>query len=229
MTRRVANAVRLFLAVQRRSGFIHIYFGVAVFTIVVVRVFLPRDWWPILVPALLLGEYGTMGVFMVAAQRFLERNEGSHEALSVTPLRHREHVWAMVLAPSLVAIVAGMSVFAGTLGIDARLAWLLAPLFATTLLAGSVGLIVASRYAEFTRFLLGSIPVVTVFSLPFLSYFELVPRYTFAWLPGDAALFSFANVARDDPDPATYALLGIELLVFTAIGLFWAERAGRLP
>ena len=224
---RLANAVRLMLLVQHRSGFLKIYFGVSFSTILFVRFFLPESWWGIVVPALLLGEYGTMGVFMVAAMRFLERREGNTAALVVTPLRAPEHVLAMILAPSAVAVVAGLAVFAGILGVDGRLLFLFMPLFLTTVLAGSTGLIVSSYYAEFTRFLLGAIPVVTIFSLPFLSYFDVTPRYTFVWLPWDAALFSFANVVGDELRPWVYVLLSLQLAVFAAIALVWAERVFR--
>lgn len=224
---RLKNAVRLMLLVQHRSGFLQIYFGVTIATILIVRLFLPETWWSMVVPALLLGEYGTMGVFMVAAMRFFERSEGSTAALVVTPLRAWEHVLAMILAPSVVAVVAGLAVFAGIFGVDGRLFFLFMPLFLTTVLAGSIGLIVSSHYTEFTRFLLGAIPVVTVFSLPFLSYFDVTPRYTFVWLPWDAALYSFANVVGDELRPWLYVLLSLQLAVFAAIALVWAERVFR--
>ena len=90
-----------------------------------------------------------------------------------------------------------------------------------------MGLIVSSHYAEFTRFLLGAIPIVTIFSLPFLSYFDVTPRYTFVWLPWDAALFSFANVAGHEVHSLAYVLLSLQLAVFAALSLVWAERVFR--
>ncbi len=225
--KRLTTAVRLLLAVQYRSGFIQIYFGLAVATVIVIRAILPSDWTPVAVPAVLLGEYGTMGVFMVAAQRFLERNERSTEAIAVTPLHNREHVAAMVLAPGLVATLAGVIVFAGTLGLNGRVIFLLPPLFLTTILAGCTGVILSSYYTEFTRFIMGAIPVVGIFHLPFLSFFDFTPRPTFAWLPWDAALFSFANLVQIRPSPMLYIVLIAELVLFSVFGFVWAERTFR--
>ena len=225
MMGRVSSAVWLFLAVQYRSGFIHVYLAVTLFTVVIVRGLLPEAWREVIVPVLLLTEYGAIGVYMVGAQSYLARNKRSTEALSVTPLRHTERVVAMVLAATLVVMTAGVLFFVGLLGADVRLLLLIAPLFATTVLAGSVGLIISSRYPEFTRFIIGSIPVVALFSLPLLSYFELVPRYTFAWLPWDAALFSFANIVGPDTHLGTYLILACQLFVFTGLALSWAVRA----
>ena len=224
MIRRVSRAVWLFLRVQYRSGFVHVYLAVTLFTVVIVRGLLPVAWREVIVPILLLTEYGVIGVYMVGAQSYLARNEKSTEALAVTPLRHTERVVATVLAATLVAMSAGVLLFVGLLGADVRLLLLIAPLFATTVLAGSVGLIVSSRYPEFTRFIIGSIPVVTLFSLPLLSYFELVPRYTFAWLPWDAALFSFANIVGPETHLVSYVVLECQLIVFATLGLLWAVR-----
>ena len=174
---------------------------------------------------MLLAEYGTMGVFMTGAHRYLERIEGSNVALIVTPLEMREHVAAMILAPALVATVAGIGLFAGVLGIDGRVAFLLVPLGLTAILAGATGIVLSSHYGEFTRFLVSSIPVITVFSLPYLSFFGFTPRWSFAWLPWDAALFSFANLARTEPVMSAFVLLSGELAIFAALGFAWAERS----
>lgn len=223
--RRLCNAVRLSLAVQKRSYFLHVYLGVAVVTVTVVRLLVPAEWHALVVPAALLGEFGTMSVFMVAAQRYLDRIEGSVGALLVTPLRHGELVGSMVLAPAFVTTAAGLLVHAGVFGADLGLLWLAPTLFALTCLSGSIGLVLSSRYSEFTQFLMGSLPVVLIFSLPFLSFFELVPRYAFVWLPWDAALYSFGEVARGDLDAGTYAVKLAQLVAFAGLAWIWAGRS----
>jgi len=55
----------------------------------------------------------------------------------------------------------------------------------------------------------------------------VTPRYSFVWLPWDAALYSFANVVGDDLRPWLYVLLSLQLAVFAAIALVWAERVFR--
>jgi hypothetical protein len=224
---RIGNATRLLLQVQLRSGFLHVYFGLALASVVVVRWLLPESWALVVVPAMLLGEYGTMGLYLVAAQRLLEKNEKSASALAVTPLESWEQVTAMIVAPGLVATTAGVLLFAGSLGLDARTLFLLPPLACTTLLAGAGGVILSSYYSDFTRFLLASIPVVTLFQLPFLSFFSLTPRLSFAWLPWDAALFSFANLASTEAKLLPYVLLLLELAVFAALGIWWSARVYR--
>jgi hypothetical protein len=226
--RRVLVAVRLLLTVQRRSGFLHVYLGVAVATILAIRFGIPASWYPYAVPALLLGEYGTMGVFMTGAHRYLERIEGSNVALVVTPLTPAEQTAAMILAPALVATAAGSAVQIGVLGFDARALLLVPPLFLTAVLAGITGIVLSSRCREFTGFIIASVPVTTLFSLPYLSFFGAVPRWSFVWLPWDASLFSFGNLARPEPVLRVWGLLLAVLLLFVIPGSLWAERSFRL-
>lgn len=228
--RRFLSAVRLLLTVQRRTGFLHVYAGVTVLTALVLRLALPPSWLTWAVPAVLLGEYGTMGLFLTGAHCYLERIEGSDVALVVTPVQPLELVAAMIAAPALVATASGVALFAAVLGLDARTALLLPPLGLTATLAGALGIVLAARHAEFTRFLVAAVPVVTVFSLPYLSYFGVTPRWSFAWLPWDAALFAFGSVARGEAPGGSFGLLVAELAVFAALALRWAGRrhAARL-
>ena len=68
-------------------------------------------------------------------------------------------------------------------------------------------------------------PAILVLSLPYASYFGLVPRIAFVWVPSDAALFGMANLARPDPDALLYALYAALLLGYNVIAFRWARRS----
>jgi fluoroquinolone transport system permease protein len=226
MMRRVPNAVRLFLLAQWRCRFPHVYVGMALLTVLAFRLAIPEQYAESLVPAFLLAEPGTLALTLVAAQAYLERGERSLTALAVTPLRSGEYVFAVVLASALVATLAGVLIQGGVLGVDLRLVLLVPPLLLTATLAGFLGLGLSARFSEFTRFLMGGlIPAMLVIELPYLSYFELVSRLSFAWIPSDAALFALANLARPDPDALLYALYAALLLGYNVIAFRWARRS----
>jgi fluoroquinolone transport system permease protein len=228
MMGRVPNAVRLFLLAQWRCRFPHVYVGMALLTVLAFRLAIPEQYAESLVPAFLLAEPGTLALTLVAAQAYLERGERSLTALAVTPLRSGEYVFAVVLASALVATLAGVLIQGGVLGVDLRLVLLVPPLLLTATLAGFLGLGLSTRFSEFTRFLMGGlIPAMLVIELPYLSYFELVPRLSFAWIPSDAALFALANLARPDPDALLYALYAALLLGYNVIAFRWARRSFR--
>lgn len=218
---RLLAAVRLTLAVQARSRFPHIYFGLALLTLTAFRFTALGDHVELLLPAFLLGEPGSLGVYLVAAQRYLERNEGSATALRVTPLRCAESVAAPVLATALVGTGAGALIQAGVLGVDLRLLALLPPLFLTVTLSGLLGFWLSIRFREFTRFLLGSMPPLAVYSLPLVAFFGLAPRWAFAWVPTDPGLAAFANLVQPAPEPGAWLLQVAALLAFNAAGGWW--------
>jgi fluoroquinolone transport system permease protein len=223
---RIPNAVQLFLLAQWRCRFPHVYLGMALLTVLAFRLAIPEHYAESLVPAFLLAEPGTLALTLVAAQAYLERGERSVTALAVTPLRSGEYVFALVLASALVATLAGMLIQGGVLGVDRRPLLLLLPLLLTTTLAGLLGLGLSAHFSEFTRFLVGGLfPAILVIELPYLSYFGLVSRPAFVWVPSDAALFSLANLARPDPDALLYALYAALLLGYNVIAFRWARRS----
>ena len=222
---RLLGAVRLTLAVQSRSYFPHIYFGLALLTIAAFRLTALADFAALLVPAFLLGEPGSLGVYLVAAQRYLERNEGSVTALRVTPLRRGEAVAAPVLATGLLGTAAGASIHAGVIGVDWRVLALLPPLFLTVTLSGLLGFWLSIQFREFTRFILGSALPILVFSLPLFSYFGLAPRWAFVWVPSDFGLAAFAQLARGVADPGAWVVQVVALLAANLAGGWWVGRA----
>ena len=217
---RFRSAVALFLTVQRRSRFPHVYLGTALATVVLLRFALPPALAPQLVPVLVVGEVMTLSLYLVAAHRYLEQNERSVTALVVTPLRSGEYLGALVLASALIA--SGALIHGAVLGVDRGFALALPPIFASALVFGLLGVVVSACFDEFTRFILGSIPPFVVLGLPFLTYFGLLPRPATFWIPSDPALFALAASAT--PDAAGY-LAGLALLALHTTAAFAAAHA----
>jgi fluoroquinolone transport system permease protein len=224
--RRFANALRLVWSVQWKTGFPVIYAVLAVFSVIMLLATPLYDYRELLLPAIQLGEYGTVTLILVAAYRHLERNEKSEVALVVTPLRAGEYVAALALGSALVPTVVGIAVQAVALGPDWRLLYLPLPLLLTATFCGLLAIVLAARHEEFTGFLIGSlIPAMAVLSLPFLSYFGVLPRIAFAWLPTDGAIFGFANSVAAAPTVPMLALSVGALLFWNALALRSAARA----
>ena len=98
---RFGNAVRLVWAVQWKTGFPVIYAMLAVITVVALRATPLEAYRELLLPAMQLGEYGTLALMLVAAHRYIENSEKSDLALLVTPLRRGEYVAALALGSAL--------------------------------------------------------------------------------------------------------------------------------
>lgn len=203
--RRLLVATRLVLTVQWRARFPQIYFGVAILAVGVFRTLIPAELVPLAVPAFLFGEPGSLGILMVAAQRYMERGERSVVALAVTPLTSREYVSALIFGSAIVPTLATAVIQAGVVGVDVHVALVMPPLYLIAVVSGGIGLMLSTVFAEFTRFILGTIPPITIYSLPLLSFFGLAPIWAFKWIPSDSALVIFGMLARGRFDAWAYA------------------------
>jgi fluoroquinolone transport system permease protein len=216
---RIWIALALVVRVQWRASFPHVYLGIAVLMGILLRTVL-ADFSQLLFPLFLLGEPATLGVLLVAAQSYYDRNEGSVRALAVTPLGVGEYAIALAAATALWAVLAGLVIQAIVLGVDLRLLLLILPLFAMAVFAGLVGLAVSSLFTEFTRALMGQIPFTAVLMLPCLSYVGVAPDLAFAWVPSAAALRAFSALTQPQADVSAL-LLPTTLLVASNVPAAW--------
>jgi len=222
MNRRLLHAIRLVLTIQLRAKFPQIYVGIAILAVIVFRTMIPREVIPLALPAFLFGEPGSLGIMMVAAQRYMERGERSVVALAVSPLTGIEYVTALIVGSALVPTAATALIQLGVQGLDVRVALVIPPLLLIAVVSGSLGLMLSMVFSEFTRFILGAIPPITIYSLPFLSFFGLAPLWAFKWIPSDSALVIFGMLARNEISAPTYVLsLGL-LALFAAISWWGA-------
>lgn len=229
MWRRFSAALRLQLLVQARSFFPHTYLGVALLTVLAFHFLLPESFRAWLVPAFMLGEPAMLGLSLVAALRYLEKNEHSLTALVVTPLRNGEYLVATVMASVLVACLAGVVIQAGVIGLDLRVALVIPPLFLVAFLVGLIGLALSTYAEEFPQFIVTRLIWVAIpLHAPLLAYFGVVPRAVFAWVPTDPALFAFAMLTGESFDPVLYLFYLFELAAFCALAYAWALYCFRV-
>ena len=224
MSRRITVAVRLVLTIQSRAKFPHVYFGMTVFTVIVFRTLVPDELIPMVLPALLFGEPGSLGVLMVAAHRYLERGERSVVALLVTPLSSGEYVSALILGSAVLPTIAAALIQAGVQGFDGRVLLIVPPLYLIAVISGSIGLVLSTMFRDFTRFLVGSIPAIMIYSLPLLAFFELAPWWAFKWIPSDPALVVFGMLSHDAVSVPAYAG-SVGLLGVFAAAAWWGAIA----
>ncbi len=222
----LANAVRLAMRVQAAARFPHVYLGVALALALVLRFVLPQ-WRELVLPVLLLSEPGTLGIFLVAAHRFYDRNQRADAALLVTPLGEAAFVAAPVLATTVWGTAAGLLIQGVGLGVDERLVFLVIPMALSVALSGLVGWLLAGVFAEFTRFLLGSAPAVLLYSLPVVTVVGWLPPVALVWLPSQWALTAFAELTRATPDPALLVACCAGLAAANALGMTLAMRVMR--
>jgi len=184
-----------------------------------------------MVPMGILFIVGGSTLMYVVAMVLLERDDGTLEAISVSPLRPREYLAAKV------ASLTGLAVFEGLILATVAMAWLdrssLAGAAVPLLVAGLVGLgvlhtlvgiIIVVRYSRIMEALMPMGLVAVVFQIPALYFVGALPSRLALAVPSaaPAMLVRGAFVPLEAWEWA-YALLGTTVCIIVAA--LWAHRA----
>lgn len=193
--RRFLNGVRLVYQVQLRCYFPQLYVLAGFLTVAVFRWTALGDQRRELVPVFLLIEPGTLGFYFVGAYHFLERSQRSLTALSVTPLRNWEFVTTQISVPTAVAAALAIGVWWGTLGFRGPVVPLVLTVGLFCAASSLLGLFTALWFEEFTRFFVGSLPLLLILGLPLLGQIVPGPWAFLGWMPTGLALKVFRSIA----------------------------------
>lgn len=163
--RRLAASVIQDVRVQARNGF----YAAAAFVLLswaAIFSLLPAGGPGRLMPALLLSNVLIGSFYFVGGLTLLERAEGSLLARAVTPLRPAEYLLAHVISLGLLALVENLALALLFAGAGARVAELAGGIALAAALYTLAGFIAVVRYDSINAYLLPSMGVVTLLTLP---------------------------------------------------------------
>lgn len=175
---------------------------------------------------LIYNDPAIIGLFFVGLSIIMEKNEEVLPALFVTPINHHHYLISKVLALSLLgwACAAGMTI--AILGFDINWLHFSVGIFSTCAIFSLAGIFVVTYTTEFLGFMLRSIPVMLLLSLPLLNYFELtdIPLFKLSPIQGplDLIVHSFYGNQESTTIYLGYLsmVIWIPLLYFTVYYLF---------
>ena len=177
----------------------------------------------LLVPMFVLTNLQITVFYFAAALVLLEKGQGVVAAFVTSPLRPGEYLWVKAL--TLTTLRAAENVLVVLLAFGPHLAW-------TWLILGTVllgvlyaflGLAVVAEHGAINTFLIPSVGWITLFSLPLLAYYGVVPWWTFAWHPMMPSLFLLEAGCR--PVSAALLIFGmLGSLGWCGVAFLWARH-----
>jgi fluoroquinolone transport system permease protein len=184
------QAVRWDMTLQARNGF----YWASAFLVIVVAVLLlyvpeevtaqPAVW----VPAVLTVNLQITTFFFVAALILLERDEGTLQAVAVSPCSPSQYLAMRILTLTALGAVETLAIVWIGFGADGWRPLILAGTLALGLIYTGLGAAVAARYESINTLLLPASAFVTLLLLPLLPHFGLVPRAPFLLHPIEPVL-----------------------------------------
>ena len=199
--RRAVALVRWEVRLQRRYMFYAITAIVALIWVVVLGL-LPaaaRADPAGLVPFFVLTNLQLTAFFFAAALVLLERNQGVLAALLVSPLGADGYLSVRVVSLTALGLVENVAIIRLVFGPNLHWGWLVLGTAAVCVLYVLAAVSAVAPHAGITTFLIPSVGWVTIFSVPLLGYYEIVPWWTFAWHPLMPPLRFLEAATRDVP------------------------------
>lgn len=137
---------------------------------------------------LIYNDPAIIGMFFIGLSVIMEKNDAVLSALFVTPVNHHYYLISRVLALSLLGWACAVGMAVALLGPDFHWLHFSAGTFATCMIFSLAGIFVVSYTTEFLGFMLRSIPVMLLLSLPLLNYLGLTDIAFFQLTPIQGAL-----------------------------------------
>ncbi len=221
--KRLLVTIKKDIVLQVRYGFYYATLFVAVIYIAILRQ-IPYESLDYVLPYLMISNLMITAYFFVAGLILFEKNEGTLEALVVTPVRSAEFLIAKIVSLSVLCSAEGFLLVMASFGINFNVLEFsigLLLLAATMIL---LGFIVIARYESINEFILPAVVFALPLSLPLVEYFGLWRSWLFDLHPVQFPLQLMRHSL--DAQASQPTLLAAMAAVIWIAGLFrWAQIA----
>ncbi|MCE3200907.1 fluoroquinolone export ABC transporter permease subunit [Paenibacillus sonchi] len=190
---RFASALGYDIRLQFRHGFYYVYLVICLIYTVLLSL-LPVSYRETADILLTFSDPGMLGFFFIGGLVLLEKGQGIHDNLFVTPYTIAEYICSKTLSLTLLSLAASYSVHAGTFGFRHNPVFFLAGVGLTSVFFTLAGLGVAVRCKTLNGFFLYASAVTAIFLLPFVDTVGLWTSPLLMILPAAAALALIGSV-----------------------------------
>lgn len=173
-----------------------------------------------LLPIYLVINVVFMGLFIIAAYVFLDKEEGVIKAFAVAPVQVWHYLVSKIIIMALMAVVVSTIVVISLVGFRINYPLLILAILAFNVFGSVLGLLITSFFDSMTK-AMGAL-FFSVFVLMFGGFSYFMPWFSPAWirlLPSYPMIFSFRELLLEQGDVA-YVLQNIGLFIALSILLF---------
>lgn len=154
-----------------------------------------------MLPVFLVINSAFMGLFIIAAYIFMDKDEGTIKAFAVTPSRVWEYLLSKLGIILVTGLMTGLLTAVLVAGFNVHYVHLIILLIASNVFGSSVGLFIASFYDNIIKAMGALYITIITFAFATISYY--MPSFTplvIRILPSYPMLFAFREVFLEKPD-----------------------------
>ncbi len=172
------------------------------------------------VPSLLTFNGSLMGMFIIAAYIFLDKQEGIIKAYAVTASKVWQYLMSKVMVMTTVTIVTTFAISLAVMGFQPNYFMMLVLLLTSSFFGSSLGLVVSSFYDSMTKAFAAIYTVMMLMMMPAIAYF--IPSWEPLWIkfiPTHYIIQGFKEIVLENGD-MMFVLYSSIAFLFTGIVLF---------
>jgi hypothetical protein len=177
----------------------------------------------LILPVIVLQNLFINTFYFIAGLVLLEKGEGTLEGLVVSPLRKEEYLASKLITLTLLSIFESLIIIIVVFGFDFNLPLLVVSFALQGVFYALLGFILIARYESINTFLLPSVLVTTVLSIPLLDYFGIWQSWLVYLHPFQASLVLMKAAFQ----PVQIWQIGyglIYLLLWIGLAYGWSRR-----
>lgn len=177
---------------------------------------------------LIFNEPSMVGFVFIGLAVILEKDQGVFNALFITPMNHHFYLISRILTLSLISLICALGMVLTAKGTSFNLLHFSVGAFSSCVLFSFIGIYVVSFTTEVLHYILRSIPLVIVMSLPLLNYFEITNLTIFNLFPVQGGLNLIVNSYKTSPDISELIFGYILICVWIPLLYLFVHRTFKL-
>ncbi|WP_317899802.1 fluoroquinolone export ABC transporter permease subunit [Aurantibacillus circumpalustris] len=140
---------------------------------------------------LIFNDPALLGFLFTGVMILFEKNENTLQVLAVSPLKERNYILSKTVSLTSISLFCCCAMASAAVGTNFNMVHYFFASVLTTGFFTFLGMIMVAGVNTFNRFILKSVGVLILLSLPFLGYYELLSRNWFLWMPTQACIDLF--------------------------------------
>lgn len=163
---------------------------------------------------LIYNDPAIIGLFFIGLLILMEKDQQVMSAFQVSPMNFHVYMLARIIPLAIIGWACALGMAIAVLGTNFDALNFSLGVFSTCLMFCLVGLFMLGKTAEFLLFLLRSIPVLILMSLPLINYYELADIQLLRFLPIEGPLQLILHGYGEK-------LTSSQLMIYYASSLVW--------
>lgn len=164
-----------------------------------------------------------LGFLFVGVMVLFEKNENTLQALTVTPIKISNYIISKSVVLTVVSLVCCYAMVIAGYGLEFNFIHFTFGTILTTLIFSMLGFVAVAGQTSFNKYILRALGIILFLTLPFLGYFDVVPKMWFVLFPTQPAIdlynLSFATESTTVEIATAYALC----LFWVVVTFYWAK------